>query len=151
MNILVYAPGPDGACLAPRRLPEPWSGCPEPSVPLQRNLPEPAECRSGARWFWARCLTQFVCFSSLKPPQPLRNPPEPAAEPALKCNSAREDPEPAAEPAFFYRCPTPFACFMVSHRDFIILLLTSSVKPYFAAWGLAEGLAWGSLGEPLGF
>ena len=85
-------------------------------------------------------------------PQITRNPPEPAAEPAKKWNgaSARHDfgpvkktrnpPEPAPEPAVFGRCPTPFARFMVSHLDFIILLLKSGVEPYFWFGGLPR--AW---------
>ena len=110
-----------------------------------RSPPEPAEFWFGACSFFSRCLTQFVCFGTLRMPQITRNPPEPAAEPAKKCNgaSARHDfgpvkktrnpPEPAPEPAVFGRCPTPFDRFMVSHRDFIILLLKSGVKPYFVA------------------
>ena len=97
----------------------------------------------------SRCLTQFVCFGTLKTPRITWNPPEPAAEPAKKRSGAsaiydfglkektRNPPEPAPEPAVFGRCHTPFGRFMVSHRDFIILLLKSGVKPYFVAWGLA--------------
>ena len=143
---------------------EPARTCPPTKTWLDpRSPPEPAEFRSGAREFLSRSLTQFVRFGTLKSPQPPRNPPEPAAEPAKKCNgaSARHDfgpkektrnpPEPAPEPAVFRRCPTRFARFMVSHRDFIILLLKSGVKAYFAAWGPAEGLAWCLPGGPLEF
>ena len=115
----------------------------------RRSPPEPAEFWSGAREFLPTSLTQFACFRTLESPEPPRNPPEPAAEPAKKCSGAsaihdfglkektRNPPEPAPEPAVFGRCPTPFDRFMVSHRDFIILLLKSGVKPYFVAWGLA--------------
>ena len=115
----------------------------------RRSPPEPAEFWCGAREFLPTSLTQFVCFRTLESPETPRNPPEPAAEPAKKCSGAsaiydfglkektRNPPEPAPEPAVFGRCHTPFGRFMVSHRDFIILLLKSGVKPYFVAWGLA--------------
>ena len=54
-----------------------------------RSPLEPAEIQSGARSFLSRCLTQFACFGTLKTPHITRNPPEPAAEPARKCNRAR--------------------------------------------------------------
>ena len=35
-----------------------------------RSPSEPAEFQSGARQFWSRCLTQFVCFGTLTSPHP---------------------------------------------------------------------------------
>ena len=50
-----------------------------------RSPLEPAEIQSGARSFLSKCLTQFACFGTLKTPHITRNPPEPAVEPAKKC------------------------------------------------------------------
>ena len=81
--------------------------------------PEPAGTRGGTR----QKMQRGSATHDFGPKEKTRNPPEPAPEPAV-----------------FRRCPTRFARFMVSHRDFIILLLKSGVEPYFWLGGLPR--AW---------